>query len=386
MKSINMSWINREEALVRLGTKPQTLYANVSRGRIRAKPDPADPRRSLYHASDVRRLAERHSGRRQSAAVAAQAIGWGDPVLPTTISAIAEGKLYYRGRDAVALSASATLEEVAALLWGADAGPVAEAAGQDGALSRMAGAFGCLAARVPTDLPALGRKPSVLRPEAADVLMTVARALAPWAGDPAPLHQRLALGWQRSDAAEPIRKSLVLAAEHELNVSAFAARVTASSGASLSAATLSGLATLTGPRHGGAWVSVRRLAEQAESSGVREAIRGALASEGVVRAFGHRLYPMGDPRAEAIMASFKAPSVYASLAEAGEELLGEPPNIDFAISALAATFDLPEDAPLVIFALSRTAGWLAHAMEQIESGHLIRPRAKYSEASGQPPP
>jgi citrate synthase len=83
------------------------------------------------------------------------------------------------------------------------------------------------------------------------------------------------------------------------------------------------------------------------------------------------------------MASFKAPSVYASLAEAGEELLGEPPNIDFAISALAATFDLPEDAPLVIFALSRTAGWLAHAMEQIESGHLIRPRAKYSEASGQ---
>ncbi|TDK39723.1 citrate synthase [Rhizobium deserti] len=376
-----MSWITREEALARLGTKPQTLYANVSRGRIRAKPDPADPRCSLYHASDVRRLAERHSGRRQSSAVAAQAIGWGDPVLPTTISTISNGKLYYRGRDAVELSAGATLEEVAALLWGTDHGPVAEAAVQQGGLSRIAGAFACLAARVPTDLPALGRNLSVLRLEAADVLMTVASALAPWAGDPAPLHQRLALGWQRPDAAEPIRRSLVLAAEHELNVSAFAARVTASSGASLSAATLSGLATLTGPRHGGAWVSVARLAEQAASSSVRDAIRGALASEDVVRAFGHRLYPQGDPRAAAIMQSFEAPAVYGSLAEAGEELLGEPPNIDFAISALASAFDLPEEAPLVIFALARTTGWLAHAMEQIESGQMIRPRARYSETS-----
>jgi citrate synthase len=103
-----------------------------------------------------------------------------------------------------------------------------------------------------------------------------------------------------------------------------------------------------------------------------------LSSEGVVRAFGHRLYPHGDPRARALIASFAAPPLYASLAEAGEELLGEPINIDYALAALAAAFGLPEDAPLVIFALSRTAGWLAHAMEQVESGHLIRPRARYA--------
>ncbi|EJZ21632.1 citrate synthase, partial [Rhizobium sp. Pop5] len=64
-----MSWLTAEEALAELGTKPQTLYANVSRGRIRAKPDPVDPRRSLYQAADVQRLAERHAGRRKAETV-----------------------------------------------------------------------------------------------------------------------------------------------------------------------------------------------------------------------------------------------------------------------------------------------------------------------------
>ncbi|HEV7309454.1 citrate synthase [Ensifer sp.] len=379
MQLINMKtlWISAEEALSRLGSKRQTLYANVSRGRIRAKPDPADPRRSLYQADDVERLAERHAGRRQAAVVAAGAIRWGDPVLQTTISSIADGQLYYRGQEATALSMDATLEEAATLLWQLPE-TVAVSAGDEGAgRSRLSTTLALLAGRIEGDLPALGRRPAVLRSEAVEVLSTVAAGLAPSLRS-LPLHLRLAEGWGRPQAAEPIRRCLVLSAEHELNVSAFAARVTASSGAALSAATLSGLATLTGPRHGGAWLSVTRLAEQAASAGVREAIRDMLASDGLVRAFGHRLYPQGDPRAKAIMASFDVPPLYTALAAAGEDLLGEPANIDFAFAALAAAFDLPEDAPLVIFALARTVGWLAHAMEQVESGELIRPRAHYT--------
>ena len=379
MQSINMKtlWITAEEALARLGSKRQTLYANVSRGRIRAKPDPSDPRRSLYQADDVHRLAERQAGRRQAAVVAAEAIRWGEPVLQTTISSIAGGRLFYRGRDAVELSGDATLEEIATLLWQSSEPVTVPAGDHGGRQSRLAATFACLAARIEGDLPALGRRPAILKAEAADVLASVAAGMAP-SPEQMPLHRRLALGWGRPEAAEPIRKCLVLTAEHELNVSAFAARVTASSGAALSAATLSGLATLTGPRHGGAWLSVTRLAEQAAASGVREAIRGMLSSEGVVRAFGHRLYPDGDPRARAIMASFEVPALYTTLAEAGEELLGEPANLDFSLAALAAAYALPEDAPLVIFALARTVGWLAHAMEQIESGELIRPRAHYA--------
>ena len=374
---MNTLWITAEEALSQLGTKPQTLYANVSRGRIRAKADPVDSRRSLYQADDVRRLAERHAGRPRASAVAAEAIRWGDPVLPTTISSIADGRLSYRGHDAVELSLTADLEDVATLLWQTPTITVRAADVTLAGRSRLAAALMNLAARVAEDLPTLGRASPILRGEAADVLSTVAAALAPWP-EPLPLHQRLAIGWKRPAAVEPIRKALVLAAEHELNVSAFAARVTASSGAALSAAVLSGLATLTGPRHGGAWLSVTQLVERANAVGVREAIRGMLSSEGAVRAFGHRLYPQGDPRAKAIIASFEAPPLYGLLAEAGEDLLGEPVNLDFALASLAAAFDLPDEAPMVIFALSRTVGWLAHAMEQVESGHLIRPRARYS--------
>ena len=71
-----MAWLTAGEALAILEVQPQTLYANVSRGRIRAKPDPEDSRRSLYNKSDVMRAAERQTGRRSVATVAAQAIGW----------------------------------------------------------------------------------------------------------------------------------------------------------------------------------------------------------------------------------------------------------------------------------------------------------------------
>jgi citrate synthase len=384
MQRINMktSWIPAEEALARLGTKPQTLYANVSRGRIRAKPDPADPRRSLYQASDVDQLAERQGGRRKAIAVAADTMRWGDPVLPTSISAIVDGRLFYRGRDALDLARHTALEDVAALLWQSDRGTLDLGAGTTSGENRLSCALGMLAERVMRDLPAMGRGNAALRTDALEVLTTVAAALAPWERA-APLHKRLALGWGCPQAAEPLRIALVVAAEHELNVSAFAARVTASSGAALSAAALSGLATLTGPRHGGAWISVSRLVERAEQAGTRTAIRDMLSAEGVVRAFGHRLYPEGDPRAKAIMNSLELPPIYSELAVAGEELLGEPANIDFALASLAAAYALPQDAPLVVFALSRTVGWLAHAMEQAASGQMIRPRASYEQADGE---
>src|SRR5579872_6913886 len=112
-----MNWMTAEQALKFLGIRAQTLYANVSRGRIRAKPDPRDSRRSLYNGNDVARLADRRRGRRAAEAVAAQAIGWGDPILPSAISTVADGRLWYRGLDAAQLAERATLEEGAGLLW-----------------------------------------------------------------------------------------------------------------------------------------------------------------------------------------------------------------------------------------------------------------------------
>jgi citrate synthase len=371
-----MSWLTAEEALAELGTKPQTLYANVSRGRIRAKADPADPRRSLYQESDVKRLAERHAGRRKSETVAAEAISWGDPVLTSSISTIAAGRLLYRGQDAAELSAYATLEETALILWNAESFACVPASALETAPPSIQAVLLALAGRVSADLPSLGRARAALQMEACSVLSTVADALAPGSTDH-PLHHRLAACWGRPEAADCLRRALVMLADHELNASTFAVRVTVSTGPALSAAVLSGLATLTGPLHGSAWRSVDALAKAASGAGAEHAIRHLLLRGGKPVAFGHPLYPDGDVRAGVLLSSFDVPPVFRDVQLAGEEMVGEKVNVDFALTAMTAAFDLPEEAPIIIFALARTAGWLAHAMEQIESGHLIRPRARY---------
>ena len=371
-----MTWLTAEEALAELGTKLQTLYANVSRGRIRAKADPVDPRRSLYQESDVKRLAERHAGRRKSETVAAEAIRWGDPVLTSSISTIAAGRLLYRGQDAAELSGHATLEETALLLWNAESFACTQTSTAQPASPSVQTALLALAGRVTADLPSLGRSRPALQAEACSVLSTVADALAPGLANH-PLHIRLAVCWGRPEAADCLRRALVMLADHELNASTFAVRVTVSTGAALSAAMLSGLATLTGPLHGSAWRSVDALAEAASTAGAEQAIRRLLLRGSRPAAFGHQLYPDGDIRASVLLSSFDMPPVFRDVQRAGEEMVGEKVNVDFALAAMTAAFDLPEEAPIIIFALARTAGWLAHAMEQIESGHLIRPRARY---------
>lgn len=374
-----MEWLTSAEALTLLGTQPQTLYANVSRGRIKAKPDPADSRRSLYRADDVRRLAQRAAGRRKQEAVAAGAMRWGEPVMPTSISTVEDGHLLYRGRKATDWAEAASLEDTAALLWQVNAytaAPVATLAG-----GSMRDLFLALAERVPTDPPSLGRSQTALGREAAAVHATVANGLCGTTSATGPLHVRVANHWGRPEAAEAIRWALVLLADHELNASTFAARVAASTGASLSAAVLAGLAALTGPLHGGAAVAAQALAAEAETRGAEAAIMARLGQGVPVPAFGHQLYPEGDARAAALLMQFTPPVHYRELQEAAEEITGDKANIDFALAAMTAAFGLPEDAPLTLFALARSVGWLAHALEQVSQGHLIRPRAHYMGAS-----
>jgi citrate synthase len=366
-------WLSAADALALLGTRPQTLYANVSRGRIKAKPDPTDTRKSLYRREDVRRLAGRGAGRRRGETVATEAIHWGEPVMQTAISTIADGTLLYRGENAVGLATWATLEDVAALLWQAEAVklPKAKVTG-DG----LAGAFAGLAQRAAIDPPTIGRTPQILRREAAAVLADIAAALIGAAGTD-PLHQRLAKRWGRPQAADALRRALVLLADHELNASTFAARVTASTGASLSAASLSGLATLTGPLHGSAAGAVLILADEAMRSSAEAAVAARLGQGLALPSFGHQLYPEGDSRARHLLDHLVLPPVLRDLAGAGEDITGDRPNVDFALAALTLVHDLPREAPLIIFALARSVGWLAHALEQVSAGELIRPRARY---------
>lgn len=373
-------WLSAAEALRRLNVKPQTLYANVSRGRVRAKPDPADPRRSLYSHDDIDRLARKATGRPRAESVAAHAISWGEPVLASAISTVAHGRLCYRGHDAVGLAERATLEDVAELLWGgfcaADSvlsGGVRES-GLNGALLALAG-------RAAVDSPTLGRSPAMLRADAAGVLGALADALT-GPGEGA-LHTRLALRYGRPPAADDLRCALVLLADHELNASTFAARVAVSTGASLAAGTLTALATLGGPLHGRAATAVAALVEDVDAAEapISKALAEWLGEGRSIPGFGHRLYPHGDIRAAALLSRLQLPAALVEFRVAAEDLVGEAPNIDFALAALALVHRLPPSAPIEIFALARCVGWLAHMLEQVETGSIIRPRARYTGPS-----
>jgi len=375
-------WISADTARARLGVRAQTLYAYVSRGRLRVRADPEDPRRSLYRASDVAALGERKARGRKAADVAAGAIAWGEPVLDSAITTVSGGRLYYRGRDAVDLSGSETLESTARLLRGGHGAALkrSERPPPPPAGDMRARAFLALAERAGSDPSALGRPALALAVEAATLLDVLADAVAGEIGG-GPIHVRLASAWGRhasGPAADLIRRALVLLADHELNASTFAARVAASTGASLAASALAGLSALSGPRHGGATAAVRGLLAEAQGMGPAAALAARQAQARGIPGFGHPLYPEGDPRAEALIDRLTLSDDLQGLRAAVQGLTGLTPNVDFALVALADSLKLPADAPFALFAVARCAGWIAHAIEQSQSPHLIRPRARYT--------
>jgi citrate synthase len=374
------SWLTRDEALGLLKVRPQTLYAYVSRGRIGMQPDPDDPRRSLYRAADISGLTSRRERGKRPAAIAASTIAWGEPIITTAISTVLRGRLYYRGRDVAELAETATLEETAALLW--DSPGVVRfrldghrPQGRGPARSR---AFVALAAAAATGDPVHGRLPTVLREEAPSVATEVAVALGASVPSDAPIHARLSATWTKNrKTADLVRRALVLHADQELNSSTFAARVAASTGASLAACVLSGFATLSGPLHGDATLRIRSLMEEVARTDARTVIAAHLASGTAIPGFWHPLYPEGDPRAVALLAAFDPPRPFERMMQAVRATTGQLPNLDFALLAMSQRCGLPPDAPFSLFALGRCIGWLAHAIEQVATGQLIRPRARY---------
>ena len=372
-------WISTDAALKRLNVKPQTLYAYVSRGLIGVQADPDNPRRHLYSAEDIDRLDQRKH--RTRGAVAKQALHHGDPVLSSSITTLGKGGLWYRGRDAVALSETATLEDIARLLWDCDLDPFA---GLTFSPQRTSGpdprarAFALLANRAVTDPVTTGRSADLLWREAAVVLIDLVDAVC-GGGRAGLLHERLAKSWRLDGPrVDIIRRCLVLTADHELNASTFAARVAASTGAPLAACALAGLSTLTGPLHGGMTLQVASFIAECRRTGNVRATAMTRLSQGLgIPGFGHPLYPAGDPRAKAIAEALPLADDLHEIQQIGERLTGAAPNLDFALVAATRTLGLPTEAPFTLFSVGRAVGWIAHALEQIGEGQIIRPRAHY---------
>jgi citrate synthase len=386
-------WMNAAEAARALRVTRATLYAYVSRGFVRSESTRGSSRARRYSRGDVERLRQQTEERRDPTKAAARTLQWGMPVLESSITLIADNALYYRGHDAIVLSRSRSIEEVASLIWSGGFGEQFPAtslptldARDDGDLPFVPRAQSILAIASARDPLAFDLRPGGVALTGWRILTVMSRIAAQSRRHAPTIDRGLARAWGLGvGGADIVRAALILCADHELNVSAFTARCAASSGSNPYAVVIAGLAALEGTRHGGASVRVESMLDAVRRTrDVQGALRERLRRGESIDGFGHPLYRHGDPRAAALMELLReryprSPELafVNAAARAAASLIREKPNIDFALAALARVLRLPPGSPLTIFALGRTIGWIGHALEQYATGQIIRPRATY---------
>ena len=183
--------------------------------------------------------------------------------------------------------------------------------------------------------------------------------------------------------------ALILHADHELNASTFAARVTAATLSDMHSAITSAIGALKGPLHGGANEAVFRILEAIDKSGADpvEYVKGMLAQKKKVPGFGHRVYHTEDPRATHLrqmsrdLGTSSGQSKWFDFSQKIENFIKSEKklnaNVDFYSASTYHTLGIDVDLFTPVFAVSRISGWTAHVIEQLEDNRLIRPRADY---------
>jgi len=393
MAKTKAAWLDADEAVEALGVSRATLYAYVSRGRIRSEAAPGAQRRSRYSRDDIERLKARSSERRNPEKAAEHALHWGLPILESAITLIADEHIYYRGHELGALARERSVAEVAALLWTGTADARAlDAPSRASPAPRaregmpfIAAAQSALAVASADDPLAYDLRPHAVAQTGWRIVWLLTKLAAGSTRGAETVDATLAAAWQSPRSADLIRAALIACADHELNVSTFTARCVASAGASPYNVAIAGLAALEGTKHGGAtarvdaaWDALRRTGD------LRAAFAERLRRGELIEGFGHPLYPGGDPRASLLLAMLpkgKAATFARELVAAAKGVIGEAPTVDFALVALARSLGLPSGSALTLFAIGRTIGWIGHAIEQYEANAIIRPRAKYVGAA-----
>lgn len=189
-------------------------------------------------------------------------------------------------------------------------------------------------------------------------------------------------------AVEALNKALVLHADHELNASTFASRVTVATLSDIYSGITSAISTLKGPLHGGANEAVMAMLEEIGSlDNIEPYINKKLENKEIIMGFGHRVYKNGDPRAKhlqkmsrelgKITGNMKWYDMSVKIEELVTREKGLRPNVDFYSASVYTSLGIPRDLFTPIFAVSRVSGWTAHILEQYENNRLIRPRAAY---------
>ncbi len=380
-----MKWIDADEATKRLKVSKATLYAYVSRGLVESRPL-KDSRARLYSANDVSRLVQKKADRKNPSRVAKTALDWGVPVMDSAITLVTEGRYYYRGQDACELARTATVEQVARLLWTStqDNTPFSFPTVETNRELDFSGQLLQLAVAMEAhDFEAWSMTADGVAGVAERIFPAFIAAAGPATAESAA--DRLAQAWGMStDDAAILNAALILLADHELNVSAFAARCAASAGASPYGAISAGIAAARGRRHAGIIDRVDAFLGEIERRGFHDAWISRLRRGESTPGFGHPLYPAGDPRAKTLKAILKKKhpnhayqKIFEDTYKPHAELEPAYPSVDFALAITGRVLGLKIDQTIGIFVLGRTIGWLAHIAEQYEDKKLIRPRANY---------
>ena len=405
------------EAVALLRIKPQTLYTYVSRGLIRSV-NQANRKEKLYYREDIEKVGAQAEARRGQGVPAATALRWGHPVITTAVTEITPEGPRYRGRLALDLARQGCSFEAATellwtgvlhhdpLVWEAETLPQGFDRIMDGAAlqaaplpmlridalaTAMLGAAESTASEIRrgTTIPAarqllqtlaaclgyLGRKPGFrVQLQAEPIALTATRLLNPKAS---------------AEMVAALNGALVLCADHELSSSTFAARVAASAGAELRACVLAAIGTHSGTALGGGCDRAEDLLRNARSrQDMRQRLAALEQSGARVPGFNLPVYPKGDPRARYLLQlaqqfadrGEQAQRISQFIEEA-ESTLHLRPSIEVGLVALCAALDFPERSAGALWALGRTAGWIAHVMEQRLGGFLLRPRARYVAAA-----
>lgn len=349
----------------------------------------------------------------------------------SSISSIIDGVLTYRGINIDELAENATFEEVAYLLWYGKLPNRSELNGLIQQLSEYAQVPNEVLEQIklyPKDVNSMAALRTAVSslalydPEAGDMspeanlrkaiklqaqLTTIVAAFARIREGKEPIAPKAnvsiaenflyMLTGQNPDkvAIEALDKALVLHADHELNASTFAARVTVATLSDIYSGVTSAIGALKGPLHGGANEAVMAMLEEiGTADNVESYINSKLANKEKIMGFGHRVYKNGDPRAKHLqkmsreLSNLTGNMNWYNMSVKIEELVtgqkGLKPNVDFYSASVYTSLEIPRDLFTPIFAISRVSGWTAHILEQYENNRLIRPRAEYTGPANQP--
>ncbi|WP_189955809.1 citrate synthase [Streptomyces alanosinicus] len=393
--------LTTKETAELLGVKPETVYAYVSRGLLTSRREPGG-RASTFETKEVEALARRH--RREAATSPGSG---GDLSVRTRITLIDRDRYYFRGVDAVELALRHSYEEVAEWLWTGRLaegvaftapGPVLDVARRAvNALSEHASPadrlrVAAIAAAAEDPLRFDLSEDSVLN-TARILIPTLVSALPPALyapKDDGPLAHRL---WTRltgrpADEASlhVLDTALALLADHDLAASTLAVRVAASARAHAYAAVSAGLGVLEGPLHGAAsGIAHRMLLDVLDQGTAVPVIADELRAGRRVPGLGHRLYSGEDPRARVLFGLLEQVPRAESALLAARDIVATTArhtplhaNVDLALAVFTASSGMDATAGETIFAVARTAGWIAHALEEYGERPLrMRPVGHY---------